>query len=319
MTVIDWQMTVPETTVDWLMAGDAAIRWQTMRDLLDAPAAEWQAERQQTAVTGWGARLLAEQEANGRWGGGFYSPKWISSTYTLLTLIDIGLPPQHEAARQGAHLLLQEMLGETCDDKFRQQLADLDRCIVGMMLRIGVYFGIDEARIEAIVENLLAERMPDNAWNCRRQRRPKPHHSSFHTTFNVLEGLREYVEVGTGQHIDAVLAAEQAALELMRQHKLFRSDKSDAVINPKFTLFSFPYRWHYDVLRGLSYFARADAAKDPRLQEAMALLHDRQRQDGFWPVQNRYSGKEFFHMEKAGGPSRWNTLRAWRVLRWWAS
>jgi len=168
------------------MAGDGAIRWQTMRDLLDAPQAEWEAERQQTLERGWGARLLGEQEENGRWGGGIYSPKWISSTYTLLTLIDIGIPATHDAAQRGAQLVLREMLGETCDERFQQKLADCDRCIVGMLLRIGVYFQIDQARLEAIVANLLAEQMPDAAWNCRRHRRPKPHHSSFHTTFNVL-------------------------------------------------------------------------------------------------------------------------------------
>lgn len=318
MTASKSQTTIPEATVAWLMAGDPAIRWQTMRDLLDAPTKEWQAERQRTAETGWGARFLAEQEANGRWGGGFYSPKWVSSTYTLLTLIDIGIPPQHEASQRGAHLLVQEMLGETYDDRFQQRLEDLDHCIVGMMLRIGVYFGIDEARLEAIVENLLSERMEDNAWNCRRHRRPKPHHSSFHTTFNVLEGLREYVKAGTGKQIEAVLVAEQAALEFMLQHKLFRSDKTDVVIHHKFTLFSFPHRWYYDVLRGLSYFARANAARDNRLQEAIGLLQKKRRKDGYWPVQNRHPGKEFFQMEKTGGPSRWNTLRALRVLRWWA-
>lgn len=270
---------MPDSTISWLMTGDAAIRWQTMRDLLDSPKAEWEAERQLTLESGWGTRLLAEQEGNGRWGGGIYSPKWISSTYTLLTLIDIGIPPTHDAAQRGAELVLKEILGETCDDRFHQKLADCDRCIVGMMLRIGVYFQIACARIDAIVENLLNERMPDAAWNCRRHRRPKPHHSSFHTTFNVLEGLREYLEAGKGSQKEAVLAAEQAALEFMLQHQMFRSDKTNEVISHKFTQFSYPYRWYYDVLRGLSYFARAKATKDPRLQEAIDLLHKRQRKD----------------------------------------
>lgn len=307
-----------DSIIEWLMAGDAAIRWQTMRDLLDLPQQAWESERQQTVTSGWGARLLAEQEANGRWGGGFYSPKWISSTYTLLTLIDIGVPPTHERARWGAELVLKEILGDPGNERFQQKLAECDRCIVGMMLRIGVYFGVDDPRNEAIVENLLAERMPDAAWNCRRHRRPKPHHGSFHTTFNVLEGLREYLEAGSGKQRKAALAAEQAALEFMLQHKLFRSDKTNEVINDKFTQFSYPYRWYYDVLRGLSYFARSNAPHDPRLQEAIALLLKRQRRDGFWPVQNRHPGREFFQMEKTGGPSRWNTLRALRVLRWWA-
>lgn len=311
--------TIPEQTITWLMEGDAAIRWQTMRDLLNEPPAVWEAERQRTVESGWGARLLARQDPDGRWGGGLYSPKWISTTYTLLTLCDIGIPPTWSAARQGAQLLLDGMLGAQNDELFQHKLAACDRCIVGMLLRIGVYFGIDDERIEALVDNLRQEIMPDGGWNCRRGRRPKPHHSSFHTTLNVLEGLREYIDSGQGQQHDPMLAAEQTALELLLQHKLFRSDKTNEIINPKFTYFSFPHRWYYDVLRGLSYFARANAPHDPRLHDALDLLHQRQRPDGLWPVQNSYSGRVFFTMEKTGGPSRWNSLRALRVIRWWDS
>jgi hypothetical protein len=229
----------------------------------------------------------------------------------------IGIPCECAAARRGAHLVLNELLGETLNAKFQQKLADCDRCIVGMVLQIALYFGIDDERIEAIVDNLLSEMMPDGGWNCRRLRRPRPHHSSFHTTFNVLDGLRAYLEKGNGARHSDVLAAEQGALELMLQHRLFKSDHTGQVINPKFTLFSFPPRWHYDVLRGLEYFARIGAPHDARLQDAIDLLYQRRHKDGLWPVQQKYSGKVFFEMEKIGGPSRWNTLRALRILRWW--
>jgi len=142
VTTLTNQLSSTDPMIEWLLAGDAAIRWQTMRDLLDVPPQVWESERQQTVTTGWGAQLLAEQEENGRWGGGFYSPKWISSTYTLLTLIDIGIPPTNTAAQQGAQLVLQETLGASVDARFQQKLAALDRCIVGMMLRIGAYFGL---------------------------------------------------------------------------------------------------------------------------------------------------------------------------------
>ncbi|MCB8983391.1 MAG: hypothetical protein H6659_06190 [Ardenticatenaceae bacterium] len=306
-----------EKLIDWLLAGDAAVRWQTMRDLLDAPEQAWQAERQRTAISGWGAQFLALQEPSGQWGGGIYSPKWVSTTYTLLTLCDIGLPGDCEAARRGAELVVSSLLGPTCDDAFYRKLAALDRCIVGMMLRIGINYNIDKTRIEAIVANLLQEMMPDGAWNCRRNRRPTPHHSSFHTTFNVLEGLHAYLAWGQGAQHEAVLAAQQSALSFMLEHHLFLSDKTGEVVNSKFTYFSFPTRWFYDVLRGLSYFALVDAPRDARLQEAMDVLHGRRRKDGTWPVQNKHSGRVFFDMEKTGGPSRWNTLRALRVLRWW--
>jgi hypothetical protein len=310
-------MTDADDTIEWLMAGDPAIRWQTLRDLLDAPEREWRAERQRTVESGWGARLLELQEPGGGWGGGIYSPKWTSATYTLLTLCGIGIPCECEAARRGARLVLEKLLGPARDAAFDRKLADCDRCIVGMMLQIAVYFGIHDERVEAIVDNLLSEVMPDGGWNCRRHSRPKPHHSSFHTTFNVLDGLREYIEWHAGARHDDALRAERSALELLLQHRLFKSDKTGQVIHKNFTMLSFPYRWHYDLLRGLDYFARAGAPTDSRAQDAIDVLRERRRKDGRWPVQHKYSGKVFFTMETTGGPSRWNTLRALRVLRWW--
>jgi hypothetical protein len=333
-----------DAVIDWLMEGDPAIRWQAMRDLLDAPENEWQAERERTLTTGWGAQLLALQAPDGSWGGGIYSPKWISTTYTLLLLCSIGIPPTSAAGQRGARLVLNRMLGETCDAKFKQKLADCDRCIVGMITQLAVYFGIEDERIEALVENLLSERMPDGGWNCRRGRRPKPpQHSSFHTTFSVLEGLREYLDRRAGPQRGAVLEAEQGALSMMLEHHLFKSHQTGEVIDPqkKFTLLTFPYRWHYNMLRGLEYFARAAgtpcpsghakgagapyaryapgarAARDPRLQDAIDLLLEHQREDGTWPLQYKFSGKVYFDMEKVGKPSRWVTLLALRAMRAW--
>jgi hypothetical protein len=303
--------------IDWLLDGDPAIRWQVLRDLLDAPEQEWRAEQQRTVETGWGARLLALQEPNGGWGGGIYAPKWISATYTLLMLRSIGAPRECAAARRGARLVLDELLGASCDAAFRQKLGGCDRCIVGMILQLAVYFGIDDQRVEAIVDNVLSEIMTDGGWNCRRHRRPSPHHSSFHTTLNVLDGLREYIELRDGPRREDALAAEGGAIELLLQHRLFRSDKTGHVIHSNFTKLSFPPRWHYDLLRGLEYLARAGAPRDSRAQDAIEVLNERRLDDGRWPLQHKYSGKVFFELETLGRPSRWNTLRALRVLRWW--
>ena len=304
--------------VAWLMDGDPAIRWQTMRDLIDAPSDDWQAERHRTTNEGWGAKLLAFQALDNSWGGGVYAPKWTSTTYTLLTLCAIGIPDNHPAARKAAALVVDHQLGTTCSEGFDRNLAALDRCIVGMDLLIAAYFGIDNTRVTALVENLLSERMPDGAWNCRRLRTPKPHHSSFHTTFNVLEGLRQWLEVTPDHPLrNDVLAAEQQALAFMLDHRLFKSDKTGQIISERFTRLSYPHRWHYDVLRGLAHFARASCPRDNRLQDAVDLLYQRRQPDGRWPVQQKYAGKVFFDMEKTGSASRWNTLRSLRVLRWW--
>jgi hypothetical protein len=304
--------------VSWLLDGDPAIRWQTMRDIQGTPSRCWEAERRRTAHTGWGARLLALQAPDGSWGGGIYTPKWISTTYTLLMLMDIGIPHTHAAARKAAELVLERQLGRVDDPHLISNLADTDRCIVGMTLSIAVYFGIRDKRVSAMVNNLLSERMPDGAWNCRRRREVEPHHSSLHTTFNVLEGLQAWL-AAMPQHPmrENVLRAETSALEFVLQHRLFKSDKTGRIIKSTFTMLSYPHRWYYNVLRGLEYFARMRAPLDERMQEAVELLEKRRRADGSWPVQHRYPGKVFFEMEKIGRPSRWNTLRALRVLKWW--
>lgn len=304
--------------IDWLMRGDPAIRWQTMRDLLGAPAKQWQAEQRKTLTEGWGAQLLAHQDEAGTWGGGVYSPKWISTTYTLLMLRDIGIPRDCAPAQRGARIAVDGLAGRLDDPQFAQRILNQDRCLIGMALEIAVYFSVDDWRIEALVDNLLDEVMPDGAWNCRKHRKPLPHHSSFHTTFNVLDGLRDYVALYKGKRNAEALAAEQNALALLLQHRLFRSDKTGDVINDKWTLLAYPHRWHYDFMRGLSYFARVDAPRDERLQDAIDLLLTKRMQDGTWPNEYKYAAKTFFNMEGVGDkPSRWNTLRALRVLKWW--
>jgi hypothetical protein len=302
--------------IEWLMQGDPALRWQVMRDLLDAPQAEWAAERRRTLETGWVARLLERQEEGGGWGGGVYSPKWVSTTYTMLLLCDMGVPPEQDAVRRGAEAMISRLFNDAFDEHFKLRLAGMDRCIVGMALHVGAYAGLNDERTEAIVQNLLDERMPDQAWNCERHRKYKPQHSSVHTTINVLEGLREYIERGEGGLLAEARQAEQDGLEFLLRHRLYKSHLTGEVISEKFTLFSYPPRWFYDVLRGLAFFARAGAPKDERLQDAIELLRSRRRKDGTWAAENDHTGKVHFRLG-TGNPARWNTLRALRVLKWW--
>lgn len=307
-----------DALVGWLLEGDPAIAWQTHRDLLGAPPAVWQPLRERTLTEGWGARLLGLQHADGGWGEGVYSPKWTSATYTMLTLCDIGVPASGSATERGARHVLAGLLGERADAAFHTRLAACDRCIVGMALRIACTFLGDDPRVEPIARNLLAEQIPDGGWNCRRHRRPYPSHSSFHTTLNVLEGVRAYLETAAAAHREELAQAEARAVELLLQHRLYRSDKSGAVIREEWTHPTYPYRWHYDILRGLAYCAGIGAPPDPRCADAVGLLEQRRQAGGGWLRGKVYSGRVFFTMEPAGA-SRWNTLRALRVLRWWES
>jgi hypothetical protein len=182
-----------------------------------------------------------------------------------------------------------------------------------MVLSILARFEYRDDRVRLLAEHLLKEQMPDGGWNCQRHRGAT--HASFHTTINVLEGLLQYERL----HTDAagrIAKAQAGAREFLRAHRHFRSHRTGEIVDERMTRFSFPHRWHYDVLRGLDYFQACGVKPDPRDGDAIELVRKKRAKDGTWPLQNRHSGKTFFELEKAGKPSRWNTLRALRVLRW---
>lgn len=312
-----------DAAIDWLLAGDPAIRWQVLRDLQDAGERTVARERRRVAREGWGARLLARQAPDGRWApgksadGGLYSPKWISTTYTMLLLRDFGLPPGTRQAGQACALLLDHGLqrdGGVSFGAWAKWTQRGETCITGMVLSILSYFEFDDRRLETIVAHLLGQQMPDGGWNCQRPNGAT--HASVHTTISILEGLRHY-ELYRRRNVRAVRMAQRRGREFLLLHRLFRSHRTGAVIKPEFTRFAFPPRWHYDVLRALDHFQSVGAPRDPRLREAMELVDSARRDDGRWTLPRGYPGKTYFQLERVGAPSRWNTLRALRVRRWW--
>jgi hypothetical protein len=308
-----------DPVTSWLLEGDPAIRWQVQRDLLGAADRTVERERQKVGREGWGARLLAKQDSRGTWASGkssddgLYYPKWTSTAYTMLLLRDLGLPASNRKARTACRHLLNEGLQRDGGLNYGW-FGKSETCVTGMVLSILAYFEYDDDRLDTVVDHLLDQQMPDGGWNCRR--RFGATHSSVHTTILALEGLRFY-ELDRNRKRAAVRAAQRRGREFLLMHRLFRSDRTGEVIKPVFTRFAFPPRWHYDILRALDHFQAADAPRDDRLADAIDIVHHARGEDGRWSLQHAWKGKTYFQMERLGEPSRWNTLRALRVLKWW--
>jgi len=307
-------MEIPSETLAWLLAGDPAIRWQVQRDLLGQPDEVYEKERARVATEGWGAALLSRQTADGHWGGGLYSPKWKSTTYTLLHLRHLGLPPDNPQARRGCENFFFRGLERDGGINWFRSFKHSETCVNGMILALLSYFRFPDQRVHSVAEFLLREQMPDGGWNCEWIKGAT--HASFHTTISVLEGFAEYISTYP-QTFVTVKPAVEAAHEFLWQHRLYKSHRTGKIVDPKMTQLPFPPRWHYDFLRALDYFQGIHAPRDERMQDALDLLLKKGEKDGRWTVNAPYAGLVYFHMEQAGQPSRWNTLRALRVLKWW--
>ena len=307
-----------DAVLEWLMEGDASIRWQALRDLAGSAGRTVEREQRRVASEGWGARLIALQAADGRWAGGVYTPKWTSTTYTLLLLRGMGLAPGNPQAVRGCRVLVNAgCWPDGGINFFPRQHPRSETCVTSMVLAVACWFGLDDPRIDSLAAHVMEQQMPDGGWNCR----ATPGyggatHGSFHTTILALEALLDYARFRPPRAAEAE-AAQARGREFLLAHRLFRSHRTGKVVTSAMTRFSFPPRWHYDVLRGLDYFRESGAPRDPRLGDAIDLVERRRGADGRWLLQNRYPGKVFFEMETPGTPSRWNTLRALRVLRWW--
>ncbi len=306
-------MIIEGSVLKWLLDGDPAIRWQVMHDLLDTKRPDFEKERLKISKEGWGARLIAMQEPSGLWGGGIYTPKWISTTYTLLLLRRYGLEQQYPKVQKSCKILLEKGFYKDGGINYFGSLKNSETCVTGMVLSILSYFQYVDNRLNSLVDYLLREQMPDGGWNCQRYKGAR--HSSFHTTISVLEGLLEFQNYSEYAH-QQIWESKRKAVEFLLQHALFKSHRTGEVVDPKMLRFSFPPRWRYDILRALDYFQTTNISYDSRMADALQIVKKKRQKNGSWLLQNRHAGKTFFEMEQVSKPSRWNTLRALRVLKW---
>jgi hypothetical protein len=305
--------------IQWLLDSDPSIRWQVMRDLISSPAEEVAAERARVATKGTGAKLLSLQAADGRWGGAAWNRGWNSTMHVLMLLRDLGLDPAGDHARRATDLVRDRVTWKGCGPQECDRNAffdgEVEPCINGQVLAVGSYFGQD---VRGLVARLLAEQLPDGGWNCEAANGSR--RSSFDTTICVLEALLAYERaVGGSQEI---VEARLRGQEYLLERRLYRRRSTGEVIErdrkggAAWTRFAFPTWWHYDVLRGLEYLCSAGVAHDERMAEAIDFVASKRDSDGLWPLETKYAGVMPVEMDGAEGqPSRWNTLRALRVLK----
>lgn len=300
-----------EQVIRWLLEGDVSIQYQANRDLLGIDRKDLQ---KKIAIEGWGQQFLSKRKLEGHWGDRFYQPKWISTHYTLLDLRNLNLSPDNKIVQETIEMVLDKGKAEDGGiplgpSTFKQS----DVCVNGMFLNYASYFKTDEKKLRSIVDSILHEKMSDGGFNCN-SNTIGARHSSMHSTISVLEGITEYEKNRYKYRNKELARVKKDSIEFLLIHQLYRSDRTGEIIDDNFLKLSYPSRWRYDILRALDYLRYDGAAYDDRIAPAIDALLKKRNKDNTWNMQARHPGKVHVEMEKAGKPSRWNTLRAIRAL-----
>ena len=296
---------------EWLLEGDVSIQFQVHRDLMNTERKDLQVR---IATEGWGAQYLLRRRSDGHWGMKFYQPKWTSSHYTLLDLRNICIAPDCKEIQDTLEMIVSTEKGPDGGIRPIGTIQASDVCINGMFLNYASYFRTAEDKLESVVDFILSQTMPDGGFNCM-SNRSGAIHSSLHTTLSVLEGITEYERNGYHYRLNELRLAHQSSVEFILIHQLFLSDRTGKIIKKDFLRLPYPGRWRYDILRALDYFQYGRLDRDERMNPALEVLMKKRNREKTWNVQARHPGQVHFEMEKAGKPSRWNTLRALRVLK----
>ncbi|MEL7123433.1 MAG: prenyltransferase/squalene oxidase repeat-containing protein [Bacteroidota bacterium] len=300
-----------EQIISWLLEGEVSIQYQVHRDLLGIESPDLQ---RRIHLEGWGKQYLEKRNEHGHWGKKYYEPKWISTHYTLLDIRNLNPTPSIPIINETIQKILKEEKAPDGGIRPIGTTQKSDVCINGMFLNFASYFQAEAKELESVVDFILSEKMADGGFNCQRNRKGA-RHSSLHSTISTLEGITSYEKNGYTYRLEELLEAKKSSIEFILLHQLFISDRTGEIIKKEFLKLSYPSRWKFDILRALDYFQLEGVKWDNRMQAAIDYLLKKRRKDGTWTVQSKHAGKIHFEMEKAGKPSRWNTLRALRVLK----
>ena len=292
---------------------DPSVQYRYHRDILKSDIKVLETIQQEMLKHGWGHTLMSFQMDDAYWTG-YYSPKWISTHYTLQTLRCLNYPKTPTIEQAIKRILNEEKCKDGGISPSRTKLWS-DCCVNGMFLNIACYFKSNEKDLVSIIDYLIHAQIEDGGFNCSFNRQ-HVHHSAFNSTLCVLEGLYEYEIQGYTYRLDDVKRMRCEAEEFLLIHQLYISDKTGKIIDDRYCSLHFPYYWRYDLLRSLEYFVYSKHPYDNRLEKAIDWLNSKHKNYQF-KLNSHYSGLTYFEMEKAGKISEMITVRALSVLNYY--
>lgn len=316
-----------DPAVEWLLQSvEPAIRLRALTELNGVPADDPRAiEARRAILDGRLVRgLLSGQQPDGGFGGHPYA-KWIGAHWRLVSLMDLGVPADLEAASGPMRAAIEPVLAWLLDPGHNSTMPTINGLIrrhasmEGNALAVAVHLELAaDPRVEQLAGSIVDWQWPDGGWNC--DRKPSAHHSSFNESLPAFRGLAAYARVTRDP---AAGHAVDRAAEFFLSHRVLFSERTGAPIHPSVMRIHWPPYWHYDLLAGLRALAESGHVRDPRATEALDALESKRRDDGTWATEAAHFGKpgakgsnvEVVDWGPVGRPSEPATLAALLILR----
>lgn len=296
-----------DAAIQWLLDSDEpGIRMQTRRDLLGEKV---RVDADEIVAGPIVSRLLAGQKHDGGFGGDPYH-KWTGVHWRLVSLVELGVPPNAPQVRAALERDLDWIVsgGAPSPRMLIEGAQRFHSSIYGNPLACAVRLGLaKDPRAAQIADWLLETQWPDGGWNCDRHKGVT--HSSFYESLIPMWGLAEYARA-TGNNEAA--AASRRAAEFFLEHRVYKSHTTGEPGHPKWLKLRYPEYWHYDYLHGLVMLMRAGALPDARARDALDMLRRQQQPNGRWVTE----GAQHWRGTTAsyGDPARWNATSASQML-----
>jgi len=300
--------------IDWIIEGDVSIEYLAKRDLLDTDHRILVDLQKRILTEGFGLQLLDKQNKDTYlWGDGTYSPKYISTHYTLLELCQLGASLDDDRFHKAINLLFSDMwINKGKVRKYRHQ----DLCVVAMMVRIACNAKYIDDRINEMVDYILAHQMNDGGWNCAWERKPSPKQSSLHTTLSVLEAFNDYIRYGYNYNLEKIKRVIPQGVEYILSKRMYFSVRTGEIIHKDMLSFPFPYNWKYDILRALELMSSLKIPYDQRMEEAINNIHNRLDEYGRIKADKKPPSLLNIRYTKTNQFCRYNTYRALKVIKY---
>jgi hypothetical protein len=335
---MDWQSHLNGDPLPWLLgSADPGVRFLALRDLLDLPGDDPELRLAQKAAHTHGpiAVILDKMQPAGYWvkPGPGYSPKYTSTVWSLILLAQLGAAVHcDERILQACDYILNTGLTEQGQFTANGASSGTADCLQGNLCWALVALGCDDPRLERAYDWMARSVTGEGVAPAFEQKAPLRYYASGKCGPYFACGANDkkpcawgaakvmlafalwpaahrtpLIERAIQQGVDFLLGVDPATANYPSPYAPKPSGN--------WWKFGFPVFYITDLLQIVAALVALGYGSDPRLENALALIHEKQDEYGRWPMEYSYSGKTWVDFGPKKQPNKWVTLRALKTLK----